>query len=169
MNAGVSLKLSKCHFIQPSADYLGPVVHPGKLAVASKNIETIARAEHPRTRTELRSFLGMCNVYRKFVPHFANAAAPLTNLLKKGQPIDRPPFDTTQAVAFTLLKNALNTPPLLCPPKDNQPYTLDVDASDYQLGGTLQQLQDGRLAACGYYSRTMNSAERNYSAPEKNA
>jgi hypothetical protein len=39
--------------------------------------------------------------------------------------------------------------------------------SDYQLGATLQQLQGERLVPCGYFSRTMNSAERNYSAPGK--
>jgi RNase H-like domain found in reverse transcriptase len=168
MNAGVSLKLSKFNFFQPSVDYLGHVVHPGKLAVASKNVAAFARAEHPRTRIELRSFPGMCNVYRKFVPNFANSAAPLTNLLNKGQPIDLPPFDSTQAVALKILKDALTTPSLLCLPKDNQPYTLDVDASDYQLGATLQKFQDERLVpCCGYCSRTMNFAERNYSAPDK--
>jgi hypothetical protein len=36
-----------------------------------------------------------------------------------------------------------------------------------QLGVSLRQLQDGRLVPCGYYSQTMNSAERNYYAPEK--
>jgi hypothetical protein len=59
INAGVSLKLSKFHIFQPSVDYLGHVVHPEKLSVASNNVESIARAEHPRSRTELRSFLGM--------------------------------------------------------------------------------------------------------------
>jgi Reverse transcriptase (RNA-dependent DNA polymerase) len=38
VNAGVSLKLSKCHFFQPSMDYIGHVFHPGKLALAIKNI-----------------------------------------------------------------------------------------------------------------------------------
>jgi RNase H-like domain found in reverse transcriptase len=98
----------------------------------------------------------MCNVYHKFVPHFAKAAAPVTNLLKKGQPIDLPRFDTTQAATFELLKDALTTLPLLCLPKDNQPYTIDVDASEYQLGATLKQLENERLVPCGYYSRTMN-------------
>jgi hypothetical protein len=119
-------------------DNLGHVVHPGKLAVARKNIEAIARAEHPRTKTELRSFLGMCDVYSKFVPQFAQAAAPLTKLVKKCQNIDLPLFDTTQAAYFKLLKDAFITPPLLCSPQDNQPYTLDVEASDYQLGATIQ-------------------------------
>jgi RNase H-like domain found in reverse transcriptase len=116
---------------------------PGKLAVASKNIDAIVKAEHPRTRTELRSFLGMCNVYRKFVPHFAKSAAPLTNLLKKGDPIDLLPFNSVEAESFLLLKTALTTPPLLGLPRDNQPYTLDVDASDYQLGSSLQKQQVG--------------------------
>jgi Reverse transcriptase (RNA-dependent DNA polymerase) len=75
--AGATLKLSKCHLFQPSVDYIGHVVYPGKLAVAQKNIDTLAQAHHRSTRTELRSFLGMCNVYRKFVSGFAKIAAPL--------------------------------------------------------------------------------------------
>jgi hypothetical protein len=133
--------------------------------VATKNIDAIVKAEHPRTRTELRSFLGMCNVYRKFVPHFTKSAAPLTNILKKGQPIDLLPFSSVEAESFHLLKTALTTPPLLCLPRDNRPYTLDVDASDYQLVASLQQQQNGKLVPCGYYSRSMNPSERNYSAP----
>jgi hypothetical protein len=109
----------------------------------------------------------VCNVYWKFVPHFAKSAAPLKNLLKKGQPIDLAPFNSVEAESYLLLKNALTTPPLLCLPRDNRPYTLDVYASDYQLGASLQQQRDGKLVPCGYYSRSMNSAERNYSAPEK--
>ena len=43
-----------------------------------------------------------------------------------------------------------------------------MDASEYQLGACLLQEQaDGKLAPCGYYYRTLNPAEWNYSALEK--
>jgi hypothetical protein len=51
--AGVSLKMSKCHFFQPSVEYLGHVVHPGKLAVPNKKSDATVKAERPRNRTEL--------------------------------------------------------------------------------------------------------------------
>jgi transposase InsO family protein len=167
-NAGISLKLQKCNFFQPRVDYLGHVVTPGKLAVAEKNIDTIRQAKYPQTRTELRSFLGMCNVYRKFVPHFAKKAAPLTELLKKGQPTEFDQLSQDQAQAFKDLSTALTKAPILTLPRDGGKFTLDVDASDYQIGACLLQEQaNGKLAPCGYYSKTLNPAERNYSAVEK--
>mgnify|MGYP003411260331 FL=1 len=167
-NAGISLKLQKCNFFQPRVDYLGHVVTPGKLSVAEKNIETIRQAKHPQNRTELRSFLGMCNVYRKFVPHFAKKAAPLTELLKKGQPIELDALSKDQVQSFNELRTALTNAPILNLPREGGKFTLDVDASEYQLGACLlQEQKDGKLAPCGYYSRTLNPAERNYSAVEK--
>ena len=79
--AGLSMNMRKCKFFSRTVDYLGHVVHPGRLAVAEKNTLAIKKAVYPRTQTELRSFLGTCNVYRRFVPNFAHAAAPLNQLL----------------------------------------------------------------------------------------
>jgi hypothetical protein len=110
-------------------NYLGHVIYPGKLAVAQKNIDTIEKAIYPTKRTELRSFLGMCNVYRRFVEGFAKIAAPLTDLLKKGQP-ETFVLNTDQQKSFHLLRIALIQPPILKLPKEGKLYTLDVDACD---------------------------------------
>jgi Reverse transcriptase (RNA-dependent DNA polymerase) len=85
-SAGAFLKLRKCHFFQTKVNYLGHAICPGRLAVAQKSIDTVEKAIYPTKRTELRSFLGMCNVYIRFVEAFAKIAAPLTDFLKKGQP-----------------------------------------------------------------------------------
>jgi len=49
--AGVTLKLSKCRFFQPRVDYLGHVITPGKLHVATEN--TKATAVVPRGRERI--------------------------------------------------------------------------------------------------------------------
>ena len=87
-DAGFSLKLRQCSFFAQSVDYLGHVICPGKIEVASKNTEAVEGFKEPRTQTELRSFLDLCNVYRRFVPNFARTAAPLNALLRKGCPVE---------------------------------------------------------------------------------
>jgi Reverse transcriptase (RNA-dependent DNA polymerase) len=84
--AGLSLKLAKCHFFKDTVDYFGHVIRPGRLGVAENNTDSLKGATLPRTQTELRSFLGLCNVYRRFVPRFAALAAPLNIYLTKVNP-----------------------------------------------------------------------------------
>ncbi len=67
-DAGISLKLKKCQFFKESVDYLGHVIRSGRLELAEKNTRALREAKHPSMQTELLSFLGMCNVYRRFVP-----------------------------------------------------------------------------------------------------
>ena len=99
--AGVSLKISKCAFFDEEVEYLGHVVKPGRLEMQSRNTDAIRRARPPTNITELRSFLGMCNVYRRFVPNFARVAAPLTRLTGKGMPQE---FETLTDEEFEALK-----------------------------------------------------------------
>jgi Reverse transcriptase (RNA-dependent DNA polymerase) len=55
--AGLSLKLAKCHIFKDTVDYLGHVIRPGRLGIAEKNTDALKGATLPRTQTELRSFL----------------------------------------------------------------------------------------------------------------
>jgi Reverse transcriptase (RNA-dependent DNA polymerase) len=68
--AGLSLNLKKCRFFSETVDYMGHVIRPGLLGVAEKTTDALQTAAPPRTQTELRSFLVMCNVYRRFLPKF---------------------------------------------------------------------------------------------------
>ena len=167
-NAGLSLKLKKCHFFAEAVDYLGHVIRPGRLGVAEKNTTALKTAPLPRTQTELRSFLGLCNVYRRFVPKFSAIAAPLNAFLGKGTPPQLGPLPPEAVAAFNQLRDKLLHPPVLALPRTEGSLWLDTDASDGQLGCCLLQEQpDGKPLPLGYWSRTLNAAERNYSTTEK--
>jgi len=68
---GVSLKAKKCHKFQNEVEYLGHIVGRGELKVQDKKIGGLKEVSPPRCKKDLRSFLGMCNVYRRFVKDYA--------------------------------------------------------------------------------------------------
>jgi hypothetical protein len=102
--AGLFLKLPKCHFCKDTVSYLGHVVRPGQLPVSEKNTAALQKALPPTTQTELRYFLGLCNVYHRFVPGFAKIAGPLNNLLSKGESPQLGPLNAEKLVAFNSLR-----------------------------------------------------------------
>ena len=141
---------------------------PGRLAVATKNTEPLKHCPYPETQSDLRSFIGLCNVYRRFVPKFARTAAPLNALLKKGCARQLPPPSEEQRRAFDLLREALISAPILRLPDPSKPYSVDTDACNYQKGASLFQEDDtGVRHPVGFWSRSLLPAEKNYSASER--
>jgi len=84
--AGVSLKAKKCHLFQEEVEYLGHIVGRGQLQVQDKNIRGLKEASPSRCKKDLRSFLGMCNVYRWFVKDYAQVAQPLAAMKSSKRP-----------------------------------------------------------------------------------
>jgi RNase H-like domain found in reverse transcriptase len=123
---------------------------------------------HPTTQTELRSFLGLCNVYRRFFKDFAKISAPLNILLRKGETPQLSLLSPEQVFAFDTLRASLLHPRILALPRIEGAFTLDTDASDHQLGCfILQEQPDGTQKPICYWSRGLTSAENNYSTTEK--
>ena len=58
----------------------------GSVGLHDATVEKIKCAVRPRTKKEVRSFLGLTGYYRDYIPHYAAVAVPLTDLTKKGKP-----------------------------------------------------------------------------------
>ena len=167
-NAGVSLKLKKCNFFTDTVKYLGHIVRPGTLEVDLATVTALKQATYPKTQTEMRSFLGLCNVYRRFVPQYSKVSGPLNDLLRKEVPSTLPELTQEQKDAFHKLIQLVTAPPILKLPRSGLPYSIDTDASKSQIGCALFQTHpDGKRHPVGYWSRTLNQAERRYSVPEQ--
>ena len=138
-SAGISFKLKKCSFFQPEVHYLGPVISPGKLGMAEAAADAFKTFTFPRTLTQVRSFLGACNIYRRFVKEFAKIARPLKDMTRKDADPDLDNPTELQLQAFEALKERMISPPILALPRYGWPYMIDTDASAYQLGCTLLQ------------------------------
>ena len=79
--AGLHLKPNKCEFFKDRLEYLGHVVSSKGIEINPKKIAAILNWPHPRNITQIRSFLGFCNYYRKFTKGYAQVAKPLYQLL----------------------------------------------------------------------------------------
>ena len=81
--AGLRLKTKKCRFLKPTVSYLGHLVTSEGIQPDPKKTSRVVGYPAPTDINEVRSFLGLSSYYRRFVPGFAQIAAPLHCLLKK--------------------------------------------------------------------------------------
>lgn len=162
-HARLRLNPEKCHFCRPSVKYLGHIVDRHGIRTDPDKVSAITNWPTPTTIKKIRQFLGVAPGYRRFIADFSAIAAPLTRLIKKEV---RWTWTDSEERAFQQLKQALTTAPVLACPDFARPFTLQTDASTHGLGAVLTQQLDEGERVIAYASRTLNAAERNYSATE---
>ncbi|GBG78802.1 hypothetical protein CBR_g28025 [Chara braunii] len=137
--ANFKINAKKCEWAKTQVLYLGHVLDGDGIKPEDSKIAAIRDWPTPRTLTELRSFLGLANYYRKFVRNFSTIAAPLRRLLKK-EAIWQWDKDCTSALKK--LKRALIEYPVLKVADPSLPFVVTTDASQYGIGAVLQQDDD---------------------------
>jgi hypothetical protein len=158
------LSWEKCHFMVSSRIVLGHIVSSKGIEVDKSKIELITKLPTPKTVKDVRSFLGHAGFYRRFIEGFSSIAKPLCKLLLKDTP-----FDWTEAFqeAFTKLIGKLTSAPIMQAPDWSLPFELMCDASDYAIGAVLGQRKDKKPHVIYYATRTLNSAQMNYTTTGK--
>ena len=165
--AGLTAKPSKCHFAMKECTYLGHIVGNGQVRPEIGKLTAVEDFPVPKTKKEVRTFLGLTGYYRKFVPCYASLAAPLTELTRSNAPTIVK-WTTSCNTAFMDLKRLLCSSPVLQCPDFSRPFILQTDASDWGVGGVLSQLdQEGLDHPVAYFSRKLLPRERRYATVEK--
>lgn len=124
-------------------------------------------APQPQNVSQLRSFMGLINYYRRFLPNLASVRQPLNQLLQK----NRKWCWTRQCEkAFREAKQLITSELALTHYDPELPVKLVCDALPYGLGAILSHvLSDGSERPVAFASRTLNSAGKNYSQIDKEA
>ena len=157
----LKLKLKKCSFLQLETNYLGFVISEKGIKPDEKKIEAIKSLPVPTCVREVRSFIGMCSYYRRFIPNFSQIAEPIIALTRKYAHFK---WSDTHQRAFEYLKDSLTAVPLLVYPDSNKPYVLYTDSSDTCIGACLTQECDGY-----YLSHKLSRSQCQWSVVEKEA
>ena len=154
------LKLAKCAFDQMEVEYLGLIVKNGEVHMDPTKLRAIENWEPPTSVKAVRSFIGFCNFYQKFIPNFSTLTQPLHNLTMKGINFL---WGKEQDDVFIKLKETFLSTPVIGMLDTTKPFFVMTDASLTVAGGVLMQKDsNGDLQPCAYHSATFSPTEQNY-------
>ncbi|MCO5601464.1 hypothetical protein L7F22_055587 [Adiantum nelumboides] len=103
----------KSEFFMEEIHFLGHIVSKDRVRMDPTKIKAIQDWPEPVNLHEVRSLLGLCSYYCRFIRFFTEIAAPLHDLTRKGVVFR---FSERQQQAFKLLKEKLTTEPVLILP-----------------------------------------------------
>ncbi|GBO17450.1 Transposon Ty3-I Gag-Pol polyprotein [Araneus ventricosus] len=162
--ANLKLNPKKCRFFQREVAYLGHVISAEGVKTDPEKIKAVVDWPRPDKIHDLRSFLGLCTYYRRFVRNFSTIARPLHKLTEA-----KSNFNWTDECekSFNSLKQALTSYPILTYPRTDKDFILDTDASNEGIGAVLSQNTGNEERVIAYFSKSLGKPERNYCVTRK--
>lgn len=155
---GFRLKFSKCKFAQDSVKYLGHIIQNNTVTPLKDNLIAIKEFPVPKTKKNVRQFLGKINFYGKYIQNISIILDPLHNLLRKDQKFI---WTGNCQKSFDTIKEQLCSKPILEIFDPYLPIHIYTDASIQGLGAILKQPQeDGEERPCAYFSRKLNDSQK---------
>ena len=162
----VSLNESKCIFNQKEVPYLGFVLSADGIKPDKSKILAITNASRPTDVNNLRSFLGLCVHYSRFIRNCSSILTPLYDLTQSNVEFK---WNNVHEQAFQNIKHELANAGILDTFKYDSTLILEVDASKIGIGAVLKQLYDDKTTTVSFASKKLSSAELNYSQIDKEA
>ena len=157
-------KPSKCLFGATETLYLGHCITGSTIAPDRNKLQAVENWPVPRNVSQVRSFLGFANYFRRIVCHYAELAKPLDQITGRHSVFS---WNEERQQAFEDIKSALITAPVLHLADVSKPFRIHTDASDIALGAVLLQEYDDNWHPVAYASRKLSPAEKNYTIMER--
>ena len=175
--AKLQISMGKSRFFVKSVKFLGFVLSENAVKPDPDKLKPLlAEDTVPETLLQVRSIMGKYNMYRRYIPNYAEITAPIVRITKnqptkKGKGIKIQWGEDAQR-ALTKLKKATAEHAVLTFPNFSEPFFLYSDASDTSVGGVVMQrdpLNAEHMRPISFHSKLLTSAEKNYATIEKEA
>jgi len=159
------IKLKKCKWKVREVGFLGVVIGPDGIKMEEEKVKGVLDWPTPKCVKDVQKFLGLVNYYHRFIEGFPFIARPLHDMVKKDKKWD---WIEKQKKAFRELKERFTKELVLAAPDLDKKMRIEVDISDYIIGGMLSmECKDGLWRLVAFLSKLLNETERNYEIHDK--
>ena len=167
--AGLTISPEKAQLFQDEIQYLGHRISARGISVPPQYIKIITDWPMPTCLRTLRSFLGKCGYYRRFLNNYTQLISPLAKYVQQSwhSRIPQLPEDPKAVASFQQIKEALTSAPILAFPQfHGSEFILDTDFSCHHgcIGAVLSQVQDGEERVIAYGARKLNDRQKAYAS-----
>ncbi len=156
--AGLTCKKKKCSFGKSKLEFLGHQIGGGQISVPAARVDAIRKHPLPKTRKQLRSFLGLVGFYRRFIRGFHRWSSTLTphtsTAMSRVVSWTEPMLD-----AFHGLCNQLCDSVCLCVPCVSDVFMLESDASSTGVGAVLSVVRKDENVPVAFFSKQLRGAQ----------
>lgn len=164
--SGLRINPEKCRFLKEQIKFLGHIISRKGIQTDPSKTDAIRTFGRPKCVKNLRSFLGICNYYRKFIKGYAEKSRILEALCGKNN--GKLTWTDVHDKAFDEMKIALTNPPVLGFPNTQKEFILDTDASFDTIGAVLSQRNsENEEVVIAYGSHAMSAHEVGYCITRK--
>lgn len=162
--AGMKLKPSKCSLARKEVRFLGHLVSRDGVRPDPHNTQKVSLWPRPEAAEDLRSFLGLCGYYSRFIPNYAEVTKPLRETLDRPGVLE---WTERMVEAFAALKSKLTSSPVLALPSFRGVFRLATDACQSSVGSVLSEVVGGEEKVVAYASKVLSKSERRWPTYDK--
>lgn len=166
---GLFVKLSKCVFAAEEIPVLGDFVGRNGIRIDPDKVKAIREWPIPRTKSQMKSFLGTVSYNMKFCEAYGELVAPLHDATHDKRKHEKITLTGVQLDSFNAIKKKMCESPILRLPNHAERFYVRMDASDFAIGGLLYQLDTTtqREHPVAFAGRKLTTQELNYDARER--
>ena len=159
------VKLEKCVWKVKEVGFLGVIIGEDEVRMEKEKVQGVIEWPVPRSVKDVQKFLGLANYYRQFVKDFSKIAKPLYEMTRQETKWS---WGKRQQKTFEELKEKFTTEPVLVTPDLDKEMRVEVDVSDFAMGGVLlMKCKDEKWRPVAYISKSLNETKRNYKIHDK--